>query len=36
MVLDHFREEAEMKYLVAWGLGVPGALIVVWFLMSHH
>jgi len=25
-----------MKYLVAWGLGVPGALVLVWFLMSHH
>jgi hypothetical protein len=31
-----FKEEAEMKYLVACGLGVPGALVIVWFLMSHH
>jgi hypothetical protein len=30
------REETQMKYLVAWGLGVPGVLIVAWFLMSHH
>ena len=29
-------EETEMKYLFAWGLGVPGVLIVAWFLMSHH
>jgi len=25
-----------MKYLLAWGLGVPGVVIVIWFLMSHH
>jgi hypothetical protein len=30
------REETQMKYLFAWGLGVPGVLIVAWFLMSHH
>jgi hypothetical protein len=30
------REENFMKYLFAWGLGVPGVLIVAWFLMSHH
>jgi hypothetical protein len=29
------REEADMKYLLAWGLGVPGVLIVAWFLISH-
>ena len=29
-------EEKRMKYLVAWGLGVPGVLVVIWFLMSHH
>jgi hypothetical protein len=26
----------EMKYLIAWGLGVPGVLVVIWFVMSHH
>jgi len=25
-----------MKYLFAWMLGVPGIVIVIWFLMSHH
>jgi len=24
-----------MKYLFAWMLGVPGILIVVWFLFNH-
>ena len=24
-----------MKYLVAWGLGVPGVLIVAWYLLNH-
>ena len=23
-----------MRYLVAWVLGVPGVVIVIWFLMS--
>jgi hypothetical protein len=32
---ERYRE-IQMKYLVAWGLGVPGVLIVIWFLMSHH
>jgi hypothetical protein len=26
----------QMKYLLAWALGVPGIVIVIWFLMSHH
>lgn len=25
-----------MRYLIAWVLGVPGVVIVIWFLMSHH
>jgi len=29
-------EEIQMKYLIAWGIGVPGVLVVIWFLMSHH
>jgi hypothetical protein len=29
-------KEAHMKYLIAWGLGVPGVVIVIWFLMNHH
>jgi len=24
-----------MKYIAAWMLGVPGILIVIWFLFSH-
>jgi hypothetical protein len=24
-----------MKYLFAWILGVPGGLIVLWFLFNH-
>jgi len=28
------RENA-MKYLLAWVLGVPGGLIVLWFLFNH-
>jgi hypothetical protein len=26
----------KMKYIVAWALGVPGILVVLWFLLSHH
>jgi hypothetical protein len=34
---SHLSERSiDMKYLVAWGLGIPGVLIVIWFLMSHH
>jgi hypothetical protein len=25
----------EMKYLFAWMLGIPGGLIVLWFLVNH-
>jgi hypothetical protein len=25
-----------MKYMFAWLLGVPGFVIVIWFLLSHH
>jgi hypothetical protein len=25
-----------MRYLIAWVLGVPGIVVVIWFLMSHH
>jgi hypothetical protein len=27
--------EQKMKYLLAWLLGVPGGLIVLWFLFNH-
>jgi hypothetical protein len=29
------RGELTMKYLFAWILGVPGGLIVLWFLFNH-
>jgi len=25
-----------MKYIAAWALGVPGVLVLAWFLLSHH
>jgi hypothetical protein len=25
----------EMKYILAWVLGVPGVVIVAWFLIAH-
>jgi hypothetical protein len=36
--LSHLKVERRyiVKYLFAWGLGVPGVLIVTWFLMNHH
>jgi hypothetical protein len=30
------REGETMKYLAAWLLGVPGVLVIGWFLLSHH
>jgi hypothetical protein len=31
-----FAEEAEaMRYMIAWLLGVPGGLILLWFLFNH-
>ncbi|MCU1327178.1 MAG: hypothetical protein JWN34_2548 [Bryobacterales bacterium] len=30
------RQEEIMKYLVAWGLGLPGVLVLAWFLLNHH
>jgi hypothetical protein len=30
------RRIQRMKYLFAWMLGVPGVVIVIWFLMNHH
>jgi hypothetical protein len=29
------RGGSTMKYLVAWLLGVPGILILIWMLLSH-
>jgi len=25
-----------MRYILAWALGVPGIVVIIWFLMSHH
>jgi hypothetical protein len=27
--------EVPMKYIFAWALGVPGGLILLWFLFNH-
>jgi len=27
--------EVAMGYIVAWALGVPGVLLVAWFLLHH-
>jgi len=29
-------EDFQMKYMFAWLLGVPGVVIILWFLVSHH
>ena len=29
------REDLLMRYMAAWLLGVPGVVIVVWFLVAH-
>jgi len=34
LLLSKFSDEI-MKYLLAWLLGVPGGLIVLWFLFNH-
>jgi hypothetical protein len=33
-LLSRNREKL-MKYIVAWLLGIPGGLIVLWFLFNH-
>jgi len=30
------ERNTHMKYLIGWALGIPGVLIVLWFLVSHH
>ena len=35
-MLKRGQEEQQMRYIVAWALGVPGVVVVIWFLMSHH
>ena len=29
------EERNEMKYLAAWMLGIPGGIIVLWFLLNQ-
>lgn len=29
------EEKKAMKYMIAWVLGVPGGLILLWFLFNH-
>lgn len=33
--VEHSKGGVLMRYLVAWLLGVPGAVILVWFLFAH-
>jgi hypothetical protein len=33
--MQSFHAEVLMKYMFAWMLGVPGGLIVLWFLFNH-
>jgi hypothetical protein len=35
LLLLQSRRIYSMKYLFAWMLGVPGGLILLWFLFSH-
>ena len=34
--LPYEREANKVRYIVAWIPGVPGVLILIWFVMSHH
>ena len=34
-VLTFEQEKNDMKYGIAWLLGIPTTLIVIWFLVNH-
>lgn len=34
-LLTTSRRTSDMKYVLAWMLGVPGVIILIWFLISH-
>jgi hypothetical protein len=34
-LLRRDREESQMKYLLAYVLGIPGGLILLWFIFNH-
>jgi hypothetical protein len=33
-VVEHVQEDNNMRYAVAWLLGVPGIVILLWMLVS--
>jgi hypothetical protein len=35
-VLNSELGRFSMKYMFAWLLGVPGVIIIAWFLLNHH
>jgi hypothetical protein len=35
LLTDSLLEERHMKYGIAWLLGVPGSLILLWFVASQ-
>lgn len=34
-LIAYYIAGGDMKYIIAWMLGVPGGLILLWFLFSH-
>jgi len=32
---DVRRSECQMRYIIAWLLGVPFSIIVLWYLVGH-
>jgi len=35
IVLNFTLSEVHMKYGIAWLIGVPGSIILIWFLLNH-
>ena len=33
--INHYREEALMKYVLGLVLGIPIPILAIWFLVSH-
>jgi len=34
-LLPNLREVSKMRYIVAWMLGVPFSVIVLWYIVGH-
>jgi len=34
-LLDEWPEASRVRYFVAWMLGVPFSVIVIWYLVGH-